>query len=219
MNVKPTLYLLAGNGGAADWWDDVAPRLQRYRPVPIELPGFGDNPAPPCASLDGYAEALLAQTDPGHFNRVMLLAPVGARLAVRRLPALMKSTVFRRLSQWILAHLPWLVFSRIARRRWPVRHHTRMGRGYARCRAFLPYWDLITADTALAGLDGVVGRIDILWGGQDKVLNADQGRDWPALLPKAEVHLHLQAHWGHYPWIDVPDEFAARVEALHDGTR
>ena len=38
---RPILYLLAGNGSAADWWDDMLPYLQHYRGVPLELPGFG----------------------------------------------------------------------------------------------------------------------------------------------------------------------------------
>lgn len=26
---KPLMYLLAGNGSAADWWDDALPHFQR----------------------------------------------------------------------------------------------------------------------------------------------------------------------------------------------
>lgn len=108
---KPILYLLAGNGSAADWWDDALPHFQHYRPVPLELPGFGDHPAPPCEDLAAYAQALLDATEPGHaimavgvnallvlhalqrrpghFGRSVLLAPVGAFLWERRLPKLL----------------------------------------------------------------------------------------------------------------------------------
>lgn len=93
------MYLLAGNGSAANWWDDALPHFAHYRPVPIELPGYGNNPAPPCDSLGHFADALLAATLPGqaifavgvnalvvlhalqkkpaHFARTVLLAPVG----------------------------------------------------------------------------------------------------------------------------------------------
>ena len=48
---KPLLYLLAGNGSSAEWWDDAVPHFTRYQVVPLELPGFGSNPKPPCADL------------------------------------------------------------------------------------------------------------------------------------------------------------------------
>ena len=92
---KPLMYLLAGNGSAADWWDDALPHFQRYDVVPLELPGFGANPLPPCEDLADYAQTLLAMTQkgcaimavgvnallvlhalqrrPGHFSRSVLL--------------------------------------------------------------------------------------------------------------------------------------------------
>lgn len=233
------LYLLAGNGSAAEWWDDARPHFRAYRPRPLELPGFGANPAPALDSLDAYAQALLAATEPGqailacgvnallvlhalrhrpgHFSRVILLSPVGTRLATRRLPALMRSTAFRRLTWWMLAHCPRLVFGRIALTRWTPAQYARMGLGYARCRAFLPYWDLVTADTALPGLDAVTGRVDLFWGAQDKVLKAEQAGDWPAALPGAQVQVQVVAQWGHYPWIDDPAGFAETVEGVLAG--
>lgn len=62
---KPVMYLLAGNGSAAEWWDDALPHLQRYHVVPLELPGFGNNPRAPCEDLTAYAQALLAMTVEG----------------------------------------------------------------------------------------------------------------------------------------------------------
>jgi len=62
---KPLMYLLAGNGSAADWWDDALPHFQRYEVVPLELPGFGANPLPPCEDLADYAQTLLAMTQRG----------------------------------------------------------------------------------------------------------------------------------------------------------
>lgn len=62
---KPVVYLLAGNGGCAEWWDDAVAHFRRYQPVPLELPGFGSNPNPPCEDLAAYADALLAATTKG----------------------------------------------------------------------------------------------------------------------------------------------------------
>ena len=125
---KPLLYLLAGNGSAADWWDDALPHFQRYQVQPLELPGFGDNPLPPCQDLGEYAEALLGMTEPGqgivavgvsalivlhalqrrpgHFCRSVLLSPVGAFLWQRRLPALMSPLPARLLIHGLLSHKP-----------------------------------------------------------------------------------------------------------------
>ncbi|WP_149036688.1 alpha/beta fold hydrolase, partial [Pseudomonas syringae group genomosp. 7] len=62
MSDLPLLYLLAGNGSSAEWWDDALPHFQRYQVVPLELPGFGSNPQPPCEDIAAYADALLAAT-------------------------------------------------------------------------------------------------------------------------------------------------------------
>jgi pimeloyl-ACP methyl ester carboxylesterase len=45
------MYLLAGNGSAADWWDDALPHFHHYDVVPLELPGFGNHPQGPCEDL------------------------------------------------------------------------------------------------------------------------------------------------------------------------
>jgi len=45
---KPLLYLLAGNGSSAEWWDDALPHFEHYQVTALELPGFGSNPQPPC---------------------------------------------------------------------------------------------------------------------------------------------------------------------------
>lgn len=236
---KPVLYLLAGNGGAADWWEDFLPHLQQYRGVPIELPGFGDNPKSPCASLDEYVEALLAATEtgqpilavginallvmhalrrkPGHFSRSILLAPVGAFLWRRRLPALMRWRLLQGTVHWLLAHKPRYFAKAFSQRQWSSAQYERMGRGYARCRAFKPYWDIFRPDNALALLEWVVDPIDIVWGTQDAVLGAEQATAWAAILARADLHVDVHPDWGHYPWIDEPARFAAWLESGHRG--
>lgn len=232
---KPTLYLLAGNGGAADWWDDAIPHFRRYRVVPLELPGFGDNPQPPCEDLAAYAEALLNATDKGsailavgvnallvlhalqrrsgHFSRTLLLAPVGAFLWQRRLPALMSPPPVRKLVHWLLTNRPAWFAHKFSAQRWTVTQYQRMGAGYRRCRAFMPYWDMVRAETALPLLEWITDPIELIWGDQDQVLGIAQAAAWSAILARADLTVSLMPGWGHYPWIDAPAEFAAWLES------
>lgn len=50
-----------------------------------------------------------------------------------------------------------------------------------------------------------------LWGSDDPIATADQGRAWAAAMPSAAFVL-LDA--GHVPWLDEPDENARRIEAF-----
>ncbi|WP_449121850.1 alpha/beta hydrolase [Pseudomonas viridiflava] len=239
MSDRPLLYLLAGNGSSVEWWDDAVPCFQRYQVVPLELPGFGDNPQPPCGDLAAYAEALLSMTirgsaivavgvnallvlhalqrQPGHFSRSVLLSPVGAFLWQRRLPALMSPMPIRKTIHWLLSNKPALFAHKFSRRTWPDAHYQRMGAGYARCRAFVPYWDLLRADTALPLLEWVDDPVELVWGDQDALLGIEQAAAWSAILARADLTISLKPGWGHYPWIDSPAEFAQWLESDERG--
>jgi len=239
MSSKPILYLLAGNGGAADWWDDALPHFTHYRAIPLELPGFGDNPAAPCADLAAYAQALLDATEPGcaimavgvnallvlhalqlrpgHFQRSVLLAPVGAFLWQRRLPALMSPRPLRKAIHALLANRPTLFARKFSNQTWTPQQYARMGRGYARCRAFIPYWDLVRADTALPLLEWITDPIELVWGDQDNVLGVAQAAAWSAILARADLTVSLRPGWGHYPWIDTPAQFVSWLESGQRG--
>ena len=231
---KPFLYLLAGNGSAAAWWDDALAHFSHYQPVPVELPGFGDNPQPPCEDLAAYADALLAMTrpgsaifavgvnglivlhalqrQPGHFSRTILLAPVGAFLWRRRLPALMSPLPIRKTIHWALAHKPRWFAHTFSAQPWTPAQYQRMGDGYRRCRAFVPYWDMVRADTALPLLEWLSDPIELIWGDQDNVLNIEQAAAWSAILARADLTINLVPGWGHYPWIDTPADFCQHLE-------
>jgi len=235
----PTMYLLGGNGSASDWWLDALPHFERYRAVPVELPGFGDNPEPPCADIASYAEALMAitapgsaifavgvnalvvmhalQRRPGHFSRIVLLAPVGAFLWRRRLPALMSSRVVRRIAHRILAHRPQWLRRKFTTQKWMPEQFDRIARGYARCRAFLPYWDMVRPDNALALLEWIRDPIELVWGDHDAVLAPSQAAAWSAILARAELEVCIKEGWGHFPWIDSPEQFVAWLESGHRG--
>lgn len=236
---KPLLYLLAGNGSAADWWDDALPHFQRYQVQPLELPGFGDNPLPPCQDLGEYAEALLGMTAPGnaivavgvsalivlhalqrrpgHFCRSVLLSPVGAFLWQRRLPALMSPLPARLLIHGLLSHKPTLFAGKFSRQPWTQEQYRRMGSGYARCRAFVPLWQQLRADTALPLLEWIKDPVHLVWGDQDRLLGVAQAAAWSAILARADLRVSLQPGWGHYPWIDAPAQFVAWLESADPG--
>ncbi|RBJ77632.1 alpha/beta hydrolase [Pseudomonas sp. MWU12-2534b] len=236
---KPLLYLLAGNGSAADWWDDALPHFQRYQVQPLELPGFGDNPLPPCNDLGEYAEALLGMTAPGkaivavgvsalivlhalqrrpgHFSRSVLLSPVGAFLWQRRLPALMSPLPARLLIHGLLSHKPTLFAGKFSRQPWSQEQYRRMGSGYARCRAFVPLWEQLRADTALPLLEWIKDPVQLVWGDQDRLLGMAQAAAWSAILARADLRVSLKPGWGHYPWIDAPAEFVAWLESGDSG--
>ncbi|SEB69653.1 Pimeloyl-ACP methyl ester carboxylesterase [Pseudomonas saponiphila] len=236
---KPLLYLLAGNGSAADWWDDALPHFQRYQVQPLELPGFGANPLPPCRDLGEYAEALLGMTAPGnaivavgvsalivlhalqrrpgHFCRSVLLSPVGAFLWQRRLPALMSPLPARLLIHGLLSHKPTLFAGKFSRQPWTQEQYRRMGSGYARCRAFVPLWEQLRADTALPLLEWIKDPVHLVWGDQDRLLGMAQAAAWSAILARADLRVSLKPGWGHYPWIDAPAEFVAWLESGDSG--
>lgn len=239
VDARPILYLLAGNGGAADWWDDLLPHLHGYRGVPIELPGFGDNPAPPCEDLPAYANCLLdataagnailavgvnallvlhaLQRRPQHFSRTILLAPVGAFLWQRRLPRLMSFKPLRKLTHWLLSNRPSWFARKFSARTWSTSQYLRMGSGYRRCRAFLPYWDMVRAETVLPLLEWITDPIELIWGGQDAVLPTSHAAAWSAILARADLTIKIVPDWGHYPWIDAPEEFTAQIESSDKG--
>ncbi|WP_035054441.1 PEP-utilizing enzyme [Andreprevotia chitinilytica] len=236
---SPTLYLLGGNGSCAEWWQDALSSFQHYQPEPVELPGFGNNPQPPCSSIAELADALLAQTQPGqaiygvgvnslvvlhalvkqprHFSRVILQSPVGAFLWERRLPKIMGWRPLRALAHWLVGHYPQRFHRKFSTQRWTTAQYARMGDGYRRCRAFEPYWDIMRADAALTLFDRIETPIELIWGQHDGVIPWEQAAAWEGVLCRAELSVTLQPDWGHYPWIDDPAGFASWVEAPAPG--
>ncbi|WP_043649941.1 PEP-utilizing enzyme [Chitinilyticum litopenaei] len=230
---RPKLYLLAGNGSAADWWDEVLPYFSQYQAVAIELPGFGGNTSELPDSLSGLADALAAQTEPGHaivatgisalpvlhllvrkpghFSRTVLLSPVGVALWRRRLPRLMQLPGLLPLAQWLLANFP-RVFSRQFALPGFSPDYRRIARGYARCRAFAPYFRWVRPDNALTLFDQISDPIELLWGGRDGVIGAQHAAAWEAVLCRSALAVTFKPGWGHYPFWQCPADFVAQLE-------
>lgn len=228
------LYLLAGNGSASDWWDDVLPHFTQYQPCPIELPGFGDNRDPLPDSLHGLSLALEQQLEPGHailatgisalpvlhllvrrpgfFSRVVLLSPVGVLLWKRRLPRLMALPGLLTLVQPLLSHAPRLFSGQFAAAGFRP-DYARIANGYRRCRAFKPYFRWVQPDSALTLFDQISDRIELIWGAEDKIVSPAHAAAWEAVLCRAELSVTIQAGWGHYPFWQHPAAFTRWLEA------
>lgn len=231
---KPKIYLLAGNGSAADWWDDILSFFNHYEVVPLELPGYGKNTTPACDSIKSYAAALKALTEPNqfifavgvnalvvmhllkdsptHFVHSFLLAPVGVFLWKRKLPKLMQPRIFRKAIHWALSNHPSWFAKRFSNKQWRPEQYHRMGKGYRRCHAFLPSWDFVNAATAIELLEWVPSAITLIWGDQDKLLAPKHAAAWSAVLARADLKIIFQKDWGHYPWIDDPKAFVYWLE-------
>ncbi len=233
------LYLLSGNGSTERWWEDTVPHFQRYQPQPLELPGSGDNMSEAFGSLDELAVALLEMTQPGHalfvvgvnalvalraearspghFSRLIVLAPVGAFLGDRKFVKWMAKKPARRTLHFLLSRYPKLFRRKFSDKQWPEEHYQRMGDGYTRCRAFEKYFEIVQPYDALDLFEWITAPVDLIWGAGDAVLGIGQAAAWDAILPRAELTVTLKEDWGHYPYIDDPQQFAAYIESFEGG--
>lgn len=99
------------------------------------------------------------------------------------------------------------------------------GRCCARCRAFVPHWDLIR-DTALPLLEAD-HRSWSSWSGAIRTrCSASNKPPHGRRFARADLTISLKPGWGHYPWIDAPMEVRAmagvgraRVCCAHQGGR
>jgi pimeloyl-ACP methyl ester carboxylesterase/predicted DCC family thiol-disulfide oxidoreductase YuxK len=230
------LYLLTGNGGINSWWEDATPYFRRYTPTPIELPGFGDNTEPPLDSLADYADNLIKHTQPGqailacgvnalpvlhaavkypdHFENIILYGPIGAYLGDRRLPRLLKSKLLQTIAHFMLGHVFWPFRKLFATRQWNGKQINIVKQGYRRCRAFGPYFNIVSPATALSLFDQIKNKITIVWGEQDAVADPRHAAAWESILPQAKLLFHFEPTWGHYPYIEMPHAFVTALEAL-----
>jgi pimeloyl-ACP methyl ester carboxylesterase len=228
------IYLLAGNGSYAAWWDDCLPFFQQKIPIPVELPGSGSNRSERYRSLDELAEALLEQTEAGqeifavgvnalvvlhalvrqprHFSKVMLLAPVGAFLWERSFVKLMSLPPLRKTIHFLLKNFPKIFARKFSSRRWTDAQYQRMAEGYRQCVAFEEYFRIVKPHNALRLFEWIDCPIELIWGRHDAVLGIRQAAAWDSILPRAALSITIQEDWEHYPYIDAPQAFADFIE-------
>ncbi len=235
------LYLLSGNGSIKSWFEDTIPHFQTKQPIPLELPGFGDNPSNAFGSMAELAEALLAMTEPGqeifavginalvalhalvrrpnHFSKVYLLAPVGAFLEERPFVSLMRKPFVAKFGHFLLSRYPKRFKHKFSSRTWTDAQYARMGEGYRRCRAFTSYFKFVQGWNATDLFEWIDAQVVLIWGTGDAVLDMKQIAAWDSILPRAQLQICIKPDWEHYPYIDDPVEFAAFMEGIDSSSR
>lgn len=241
MNKTLRLYLLSGNGSMKSWWEETLPHFEIKDPVPLELPGFGDNQSSEYKSLEQLVDALIKMTEPGHeifaaginglvvlhvlvkrpqhFSKVWLMAPVGAFLWQRKFARWMALRPVHTLIHFLLARFPKLFRRKFSSQVWSNSQYRRMGEGYRKCKAFPWLFRFIRPDNALALFEWIETPVELIWGIKDAVLGVKQAAAWDSILPRADLGITLQEDWEHYPYIDDPEGFAQWMDEPRPGFR
>lgn len=211
--------------------------------TPITLPGFEGMPLPPNPDMGTFVDAIahevadLRRRRP--HDRVVLLghgiggsivldaishrvvqphgailhAPVGARLERRLFPRLMRPRPVREAVRLAIgSRLAGAVGPRILfRGSVPRAYVKRFLAEYRRCDAFSVMFDLLTprwfdelsiAETPTA----------LLWGSEDRVLRSEHVAAFQSKL--ADQRTVIVDRWGHFPMIEQPLDYAARIADL-----
>ena len=234
MNDK--LYLLGGNGSSAQWWRPCSGYFKHYQALPIELPGFGENQADLPRDLDEYAVALLqaceagnsivscgisslivlraATMRPGHFTKIILLGPIGVFLWQRKLARLLSSRIGAFSAKFLLGRLPFLLKSLYASKPWSRDQVKLLAGGYQQCSAFTHLCRIIKPATALQLLDTLQENMHIVWGIKDNIADITHAAAWEAVLCRCRLTYSFVEQWGHYPYIEEPEQFVQYMEDL-----
>ncbi len=242
MVTKQTVVAVHGNGGGSFRFD----RLHAYIPPSIDfhaitLPGFGRAPKDPtlrtlsdyadhlaavCAEFDqpvllghgiGGSIALdLTQRHASAISGVILNAPVGARLDTRRFPQMMripgaKQVVQRAMSSRLLRPILKKKFFDATV---PDDFLDQFFEEYRHCSVFADMFDIITP-TWFERLVPVDLPAVVWWGQNERVLGADQADAFLRVLPRG--HIVLEPGWDHFPMVERPSEYAARLAELVTG--
>lgn len=144
----------------------------------------------------------------------LIHSPVGARLAHRRFPRLMRPPRVRAfvkscLSQPLLMPL-WSAL--LFRQPIPREARRKFFAEYARCQAFAGFFDLLSADWFDSLQPIEFAPTVLLWGQRERILSADHLQHFQKLLPQA--HVHLEPEWDHFPMLESPQHYARVVSQL-----
>lgn len=229
-----SLMAIHGNGGGGDRFRWMAPHLPDdvalHAPT---LPGFGGRPADPAITdVAGYAAALLEDLRRmprprvvlgtgigGSFamellrdhaeevDGIILHAPVGPRLDTRLFPKVMRRPAVAELARRLIGNqrLRPLIARRFFEPGTPDNRVDSVLNGYEHCTAFAQQFQIIDA-AWWASLP--ISRVPavVLWGAEERVLDADMAEDVRAKLPEAQIQ--VVPGWDHFPMVDTPDHYA-----------
>jgi abhydrolase domain-containing protein 6 len=232
-----SLMALHGNGGGGDRFRWMAPHLPDdvalHAPT---LPGFGGRPLDPTITdVAGYAaslvEDLLAMPRPrillgtgigGSFvlellrhhaaevDGIILHAPVGPRLDTRLFPRLLRRRPVAEAARRLIGsqRLRPLIARRFFDADTPDNRVDSVLNGYERCPAFAQQFEIINADW-WASLPRVTVPSVVLWGAEERVLDADMAEDMRAVLTDPQIQ--VVPGWDHFPMTDTPQHYAEVV--------
>jgi pimeloyl-ACP methyl ester carboxylesterase len=149
---------------------------------------------------------------------ILLQAPVLWGLEHRWMPRLMRLRGLQRL-------LPWAFGCRFFQTRFvrkqfkkplTASQRTAFFAGYAQCAALPAFFAWLTPaflrrlEAELRQRPGALAEITVWWGGRDRVVNP-QELTWTEQALGVHWPLRVFPSWGHYPMIDVPEEWVREL--------
>jgi pimeloyl-ACP methyl ester carboxylesterase len=157
--------------------------------------------------------------------RLLLQAPVLWGLEHRLMPRVMRVAPMRRLAGALFAtsFFRAAFVRRYFQRRLSLAERAAFFDGYARCAALPDLFTWITPsllralEADFAARPAALEGIDVWWGARDRVVTLAElqatetalGVTWP---------VRVFPHWGHYPMIDAPEDWAAALAAYVQGS-
>ena len=233
------MVAIHGNGGGGFRWERLPdPLSQGVRLNGPSLPGFAGRPLPPGpVNMDTFTDAVIADLEaldgkrvllghgiggaivldtaakrPDLVDGIILHAPVAANLETRLFPKVMQSMAIRKAAKATISSFPVRkIASRFIMAKVPQEYVERFFREYRRAEAFEAMFDLLTADW-FDGLPQIETPAVLLWGELDRIVQVVQAE---AVEKKfTTVSRHIEDHWGHYPMIEQPAEYAEVVSYL-----
>lgn len=234
-----TVSVLAvhGNGGGGERFSWMAPHLPDdvalHAPT---LPGFGGKPADPSLTdVAGYAEVLaeeltqlrrprvalgtgiggsfvleLARHHAKNLDGIILHAPVGPRLDTRLFPRILRQSGVARVVRTAIASR--LTRRLVARRFFdadtPRDRVDQVLDAYSGCAVFGQQFQIIDGDW-WRSLPQITVPAVVLWGEEERVLDADMAQDIRTVVPDAQIR--TIKGWDHFPMIDDPSGYAGVI--------
>ena len=150
-------------------------------------------------------------------QRVILHSVIGASLAQRWFPKLMRPRLMRSLIQRLVTFRPlqsrWEKRLFLQPERIPQALRDQFFAGYRRCAAFPVFFDLITP-AWYRQVQAQLSQAPFIfwWGEKERVVQARYLDLWRADFPAAQFL--LEPHWDHFPMLDQPEEFARKFVTL-----
>jgi pimeloyl-ACP methyl ester carboxylesterase len=162
--------------------------------------------------IGGSIALELATQRPDVMRALILHAPVGAKLDRRLIPRVMRLPgASRAVQHTIGARMTRPILRRVLDGDVPRAASDRFLDDYAASAAFGQMFHIITAEWFAALKPHDVPTV-LLWGRRDRTVTVDQLDEFRPLC--RTLSTRVVDHWGHFPMVDHPDEYAAEIASL-----